>query len=418
MTAGDHAVEIESGIGRELSPDTFRVSPFWRLAPSGMRRRWRIFRFLDWIARHFPVRGEKRGLLVVRMDGIGDMVLFRAALDHYAEAFGVAASEITVLGCDSWREIAPRLFRGFRVVTIDEHRFARRPLYRFQTSLRVRRLNAQVVAVDSFFRRALMADALAYVSGAPEVVTSYPYVSEKTRAEYRYYLSLARRVIDTGAYPDHETIRHFRFVSALAGRAIPPAPTRIEWQAEALPQPLDGKRPYVLFNAGANEPGRRWPIAAYVALARALKEKGNTCVFVGFRAAHADDPSFARLLAEPDVVDWRGQTGLTRLMDLMAGAALVVSNDSGPAHLAIALGAPTVVFAGGGHFGCFVPYPEGLSPANARFLFARLDCYHCFWNCTRKVERGASFPCVAEIPVSAALAAAEELLAFGKESRA
>ncbi|MSO84378.1 MAG: glycosyltransferase family 9 protein [Rhodospirillales bacterium] len=416
MTAGGDTASGD-GLGRELPPESFRVSPFWRLAPSGMRRRWRIFHFFDWIARHFPVDGEKRGLLVVRMDGIGDMVLFRAALDHYAEAFRLPASEITVLGCDSWREIAPRLFQGFRVVTIDEHRFARRPLYRFKTSLMVRRLNARTVAVDSFFRRALMADALAYVSGASEVVMSVPYVSEKTRAEYRYYLSLADRVIDTGAYPDHEIVRHFRFVSTVAGRAITPTPPRIEWRAEALPRPLE-KGTYVLFNAGANEPGRRWPTASYVALARALKEKGNVCVFVGFRTAPADDPAFARLLAEPDMVDWRGQTGLARILDLMAGARLVVSNDSGPAHLSIALGRPTVVFVGGGHFGCFVPYPEALSPANARFLFARLDCYHCFWNCTRKVERGASFPCVAEIPVSAALAAAEELLGAGQEGRA
>jgi ADP-heptose:LPS heptosyltransferase len=411
------AAEIGDGIGRELPNESFRVSPFWRLAPSGMRRRWRIFRFLDWIARRFPVAGAPRGLLVVRMDGIGDMVLFRAALDHYAEAFGVPASEITVLGCHSWREIAPKLFPGYRVVTLDEHRFARRPLYRFKTALRVRRLNAKTVAVDSFFRRALMADALAYVSAAPEVVTSYPYVSEKTRAEYRYYLSLASRVIDTGAYPDHEIVRHFRFVSAIQGRAIAPRATRIDWRPEKPPAPLDA-RAYVLFNAGANEPGRRWPLAAYVALARALRDKGHMCVFVGFRSSHADDPAFARLLAEPDVLDWRGKTGLSRLMDLMKGASLVVSNDSGPAHLAIALGAPTVVFAGGGHFGCFVPYPEALAPAHARFLYARLDCYHCFWNCTRKVERGASFPCVAEVPVSAALAAAEELLAAGKGSRA
>ena len=405
-------------LGRDLPPETFRVSPFWRLAPSGMRKRWRFFRFLDWIARHWPVGGEKRGLLVVRMDGIGDMVLFRAALDHYAEAFKVAPSEITVLGCDSWREIAPSVFRGYRVVTLDEHKFARRPLYRFATALRVRRLNARIVALDQFFRRALMSDALAYVSAASEVVMSAPYVSEKTRAEYRYYLSLAGRVIDTGAYPDHEIVRHFRFVSAVAGRAIPPKPTRIDWRAEPPPTPLDNGKSYVLFNAGANEPGRRWPVVSYVALARALKEKGHACVFVGLRSGMADDPALVHLLAEADSHDWRGRTGLPRLLDLMAGAVLVVSNDSGPAHLAIALGRPTVVFVGGGHFGCFVPYPEELAPANARFLFARLDCYHCFWNCTRKVARGASFPCVGEIPVSEALAAAEDLLGTGTERRA
>ncbi|MBM3581765.1 MAG: glycosyltransferase family 9 protein, partial [Alphaproteobacteria bacterium] len=250
-----------------------------------MRRRWRAFRFLDWIARRFPVGGEKRGLLVVRMDGIGDMVLFRAALDHYAEAFGVAPSEITVLGCASWHEIAPQVFEGYRVVILDEHRFARRPLYRFLTALKVRRINARAVAVDAFFRRALMADALAYVSAAPEAAMSYPYVSEKTRAEYRYYLSYASRVVDTGAYPDHEIVRHFRFVSAIAGRAIAPQIPLIAWRGEPLPAPFDGSRPYALFNAGANEPGRRWPIESYVALARALRDRGLACVFVGLAPA-------------------------------------------------------------------------------------------------------------------------------------
>lgn len=417
MTANGTTDTVD-GIGRELPRESFRVSSFWRLAPSGMRRRWRFFRFLDWIARRFPVAGEKRGLLVVRMDGIGDMVLFRAALDHYAEAFGVDPSEITVLGCASWREIAPQVFEGYRVVILDEHRFARRPLYRFLTALKVRRINARAVAVDSFFRRALMADALAYVSAAPEIATSYPYVSEKTRAEYRYYLSYATRVVDTGAYPDHEIVRHFRFVSAIAGRAIAPRPPRVAWRGEPLPAPLDGSRAYALFNAGANEPGRRWPIESYVALARALRERNLACVFVGLAPAHADDPEFARLLAEPDVHDWRGRTGLPRLMDLMKGAALVVSNDSGPAHLAIALGSPTVVFVGGGHFGEFVPYPAELTPATARFLHVPLDCYHCFWNCTRAHERGAAFPCVAEIPVATALAAADELLAASREKSA
>ena len=73
----------------------------WRALPAGMRRRWWLFRPLDLIARHRPVLGRPSGVLVVRMGGIGDMVLFRRTLDHYAEVFGVEKSEITVLGCAS-----------------------------------------------------------------------------------------------------------------------------------------------------------------------------------------------------------------------------------------------------------------------------------------------------------------------------
>ena len=39
-------------------------------------------------------------------------------------------------------------------------------------------------------------------------------------------------------------------------------------------------------------------------------------------------------------------------------ASCVISNDTGPAHLSIALSVPTVVIIGGGHFGSFVPYPD------------------------------------------------------------
>ena len=92
----------------------FKSSPFWRLMPAGMRKRWWLFRPFDWIARHWPT-GNRGGLLVIRMDGIGDMVLFRNSLDHYAAAFGVAKSDITVLGCESWGPVADQVFAGYRV---------------------------------------------------------------------------------------------------------------------------------------------------------------------------------------------------------------------------------------------------------------------------------------------------------------
>lgn len=76
----------------------FETSWFWRILPAGMRRRWWLFRVFDLIARYWPVPRNRSGLLVVRMDGIGDMVLFRQALDLHAEIFDVRNSDIIVLG--------------------------------------------------------------------------------------------------------------------------------------------------------------------------------------------------------------------------------------------------------------------------------------------------------------------------------
>ena len=85
---------------RDLIPqkplDTYKTSWFWRVLPSGMRRRWWLFRFADIIAKNWPVFSAKQGLLVVRMDGIGAMVLFKQSLDHYTSTFRIQKQQITI----------------------------------------------------------------------------------------------------------------------------------------------------------------------------------------------------------------------------------------------------------------------------------------------------------------------------------
>ncbi len=373
----------------------FAASAFWRSLPAGMPRRWWLFRPFDLIARHWPLAKSRRGLLVVRMDGIGDMVLFRRALDRYADVFGVARADITVLGCNSWQRIAEIALDGYRVVAIDEHAYARRPLYRFRISMMVRRLAPLVTVCDSYFRRALMADSLVMMTGAPRSIVSLPYVNEATRAEFTYYLSQVDRIVDTGAYPTHEVVRHHRFLSAIAGREIAPEPPSIPWRS--VPPPIEPGGPYVVLNPGSNEPGRRWPFAGYVALARRLADRGLRVVFIGSSDEKPSASELERIEALPGMIDLYGKTTLPEIMDLMKGAAAVVSNDTGPAHLAIALGAPTVVVVGGGHFGSFVPYPAAVTPPTARFVFHEMECYHCFWRCPKRADRRDAFPCIAAV---------------------
>jgi len=394
----------------------FRATAFWRALPSGMRRRWWLFRPFDLIARHWPVFRKPRGVLVVRMDGIGDMVLFRRALDHYADAFGVDQSEITVLGCDSWGRLADRVFAGYRVVTIDEHAFARNPFYRFKVALGVRRMAPAVTICDSYMRRALMADSLVWLSAAPETVVSAPFVSERTRPEFTYYLSQVGRIIDTGPYPTHEIIRHYRFVSAIAGKTIQPEAPRIAWRDQ--PPPVAAGAPYAVLNPGSNEPGRRWPLAGYVAVARRLLKRGYRVILVGQADTWGDRQGIAGIVDDANVIDLTGRTDLPQLMDLIKHAALMVTNDTGPAHLGVALGCPTVIIVGGGHFGSFVPYPAAVAPANVRFVHQRMECYHCFWRCHKRANAYQVFPCVSAIGEETVWRECEALLAAGAETTA
>ncbi|WP_460019572.1 glycosyltransferase family 9 protein [Magnetospira thiophila] len=373
-----------------------------------MPRRWWLFRPFDWLARHWPDFRTRRGVLVVRMDGIGDMVLFRRALDHYAAALNVERDQVTVLGCTSWARVAHGVFAGYRVVVLNEHRFAKSIWYRFKTAVWVRRLNPAVVLNDSYFRRPLMADSLAWISGAPLNIASLPHISDKTRSIYNWYLSQASRIIDTGPYPTHEIHRHFRFLSVLAGREIPAEAPSIAWKSEPPEYAYEG--PYVLLNPGSNEYGRRWPFDNYLDIARRCVAAGWRVAVVGSPKEQPPEEGLRELDALKGVDNLIGKTSLPGLLDLMRHASAVVSNDTGPMHLAIALGAPTVAIIGGGHFGCFIPYPEDVLPPNVHFLWQEMDCYHCFWACPKRATDKDSFPCVAAVGTEAVWARLEGLL--------
>lgn len=379
-------------------------------AADHLPRRWWLFRPFDLAARLWPVLRKRRGALVVRIDGIGDMVLFHGAFAHYAEALGVAPSEITLLGCKSWESLAPQLFPSCRFHAIDEHRYDKNPFYRFGVSLWLRRQGFAVATCDIFMRKPLVADSLVYVSGAPRKIVARPYVSAKTARAFAWYLGRCQQIIDTGSYPTHEIIRHYRFVSVLTGRTIAPAPSRLSWSGKASASDMQR---YAVVNFGGNEPGRRWDFDRFVALAEELAARGMRVVFSGGAAEVALKGRLAAASRGRDFVDRIGGTTLAQLLDLLRGAALVVSNDTGPAHLAAGLGVPTVVVVGGGHFTSFVPYPPEVTPPSLRFVFHERRCFHCFWNCTEPHEEGRSFPCIAAVGVNEMRDAVDAVLAAG-----
>lgn len=172
-----------------------------------MRKRWWLFRFFDLVIKFWPILKPRKGVVVIRMDGIGDMVLFRNTLDQYADLFGIQRSDITVLGCESWRTIFAQIFSGYKAFFIDEHAFARNALYRFWMGIKVKKLSPEITVCDSYFRRALMSDSLLWMIDAPRSISSIPFINEKTRSEFNYYLSQNSQLIDTGPYP---TLQHLQ----------------------------------------------------------------------------------------------------------------------------------------------------------------------------------------------------------------
>lgn len=97
----------------------------------------------------------------------------------------------------------------------------------------------------------------------------------------------------------------------------------------------------VIIQPGATDPRRRWPAARFAAVADALVEEGAIAVING----SINESGLARAVAQSmrhRSVNLAGKADLSALCGLLARAELVVSNDTGPLHLALALGRPCI----------------------------------------------------------------------------
>ena len=111
-------------------------------------------------------------------------------------------------------------------------------------------------------------------------------------------------------------------------------------------QGLQPSEPFIVVHPWSSNPAKEWPDERYRALIHRLAEELRIRVVV-VGGAQAQDRVQAVLPARGRAVEVVGQLTLRQLAALLQDARLLISNDSGPVHLAAAVGIRTVVLFGG-----------------------------------------------------------------------
>ena len=131
------------------------------------------------------------------------------------------------------------------------------------------------------------------------------------------------------------------------------------------------KQKYVVFIVGSIALSRRLPPEKFARMAEKVVDAGYVPVIVGGKA----DQVLAQEVMERSrvsVMDLTGQTSLAETQALFKGAAGVIANDTGPMHLAGAIGVPVVTWFGPANM-------EEIAPpfTNVDIYLPPLDCLGC-----------------------------------------
>ena len=304
---------------------------------------------------------EGRHLIVRAPNHLGDLVMALPAL-----ASAGAEADVQVV-----RFLAPLVAMaglGGRVLSLDR---GARGFVQAARALRRARYRRGVVLPPSLGSAALLAAGGVGIRRGTDTDRRGPLLTERvpreaTRALHRvdlYCLLTAGRVPDATPAP----------------RLRPDATAREAWAAVA--GPLGTQRgPLVGVFPGSNAPSRRWDADRFAAVARALAAEGaRVAVFGG-----PGERALTAQVAGSWAADLGGRTSLAALAAGLALCAVLVSNDSGPQHVAAAVGTPVVALWGAGD--PLVTRPVG--PAHTLLRPPDLPCVPCRKNVCPRAGRG------------------------------
>ena len=160
---------------------------------------------------------------------------------------------------------------------------------------------------------------------------------------------------------------------------------------------------WVAMNVSARWPTKRWPAAAFAEVADRLQQEGyGAVVMIGGPDERADVAAVSGMMKTP-AIDLAGATTVGLLPALLSKAALLITNDSGPMHVAAAVGTPVVAL-----FGPTSVVRTGPYGASHRVLVTGISCRPCL---SRTCKNPVQLECLTRISHEQVFVAARDQLA-------
>ena len=360
-------------------------------------------------------------VLIVRLDNIGDFVVWLDAAEALVQSFHAQGKHVTLLANAVWKGWAEELGLFDEVLGIEEKRFRRDMRYRWKMAREIRLRGFGTAVQPSFTRILEGGDAILRLSGATDRIgqsgTFEQGCEGHRRMSDRWYTNLLTLDVNLGG----EMQRNAAFVRALTGSDYRAKVANLRARMDTrLPDDLVAEleeKPYFVLFPGATFAGRLWPAERYVELAQRIHAAtGALGVICGGRTEETQAAGMMAAARSP-LRNWVGRTTLPGLAAVLAEAELLVANETSAIHIAAAVGTPSVCIVGGGHYGRFMPYDVEEEDGRPLPVTAvrRMGCFGCNWRCVYHPPAGTPVPCIEQLGVEDVGAAVRLVLHRGED---
>ena len=310
----------------------------------------------------------KSDIVVIRLDAIGDYILFRNFLIEIRTSKKFANKKITLIGNIAWREIAEILDNEVvdRFIWLDRNKLWKDKKYRLMILFKLAKYKFDYLISPTYSREFRHLDLLVNAINANYKIGSQGNLSNMTILEKEIGDKFYTQLVPANSGILFEFDRNKEFFNYLLGGNLY---TSISIDLAANNPSLGLKhKSYVVLFIGASSPFRRWSIDKFIELSIWINSIYECDVLLcGTNSDLASQnyhvPEYAWLK------NMIGKTSLFSMIELLGSAKFVISNETSIPHMCVGLDVNVFVISNGNHFGRFTPYPKSIT-----------DKYHPIYN--------------------------------------
>ncbi len=327
----------------------------------------RLCHFIDKLVINFITYNKnKNTLLIVRLDAIGDYILFRNFLEELAKDTTYKNYKRVLCGNNIWKSLFEEWDRETvnAVIWIERKKFYQNPFYRYQKQKEIRKQGFEIAIEPTYSRLLLFGDAIVNVSGAEKRIGNAGNTDNLIQKEKELADSFYTQLLETPNKPVFEFDRNKIFFEQFLNR-------KIDLKFPSLIDKVDitdKKKNQIALFIGASEIYKTWHFKNFAKLILELYSTNNELNFVliGGKNERILAESIINFIRKKEnnfdiqskITDLTGKTNLIQLTQLIAESQLLITNETVASHLGAAIKTNTICIANGRHIGRFSPYPS------------------------------------------------------------
>jgi ADP-heptose:LPS heptosyltransferase len=352
----------------------------------------------DWLCRRQKC-AVAADLLLVRVDAIGDFVLWQDSLRAFRQKY--AGCRVVLICSHAVYDLAAMDDFFTEIWAMDRKKFAYSVKYRLKFVKKLKQYSFSEV-ISPVFSRDYHADRLVKLAHAPTKIgydgcLSFTMTWWQRKWRNRWFT----KIVKCDDAHTSELLINANFVRQVCDKNFMPQLPTLRVKNDYK---IEGE--YVVMSLSASVERKAWSVDNFCKLAEYIPQKYRIVLLGNGINDEIKGRYFSHKLTNiHEVLNLIGKTTLPQTAQIIAGAKLLIGNDSAAVHIAAAVRTRSISIACGANYERFVKYPAqaGECDFHPKPVVANMKCFNCGYRCIYPIRE--RYECIRRINVEDVTAA-------------